>query len=117
MKIEPEWVADLVRMCSASDWSGLDASLGHPSVSPMFARLIPDLASTEDVSGYSSAEMQACKEGLEWLSDAHPDAYAALAWQFQRWRRKFAPQQQDHGVLVQRAATLLAQYIDKKLAD
>lgn len=117
MKIEPEWVADLVRMCSASDWSGLNASLGYPSVSPMFARLIPDLASTENVSSDLSAEMQACKEGLEWLSKAHPDAYAALAWQFQRWRRKFTPQQQDHDLLVQQAATLLARYIDKKLGD
>jgi len=117
VKIEPEWVADLVRKCLASDWSGLDASLGYPSVSPMFARLIPDLASTKDVSNCLSAETQACKEGLEWLSETHPDAHAALAWQFQRWSRKFTPKQKDHDLLVQQAAALLAQYIDKKLAD
>ncbi len=117
MKIEPAWIADLVRLCSASDWSGLDASLGHASVSPMFARLIPDLASSEDVAGYSGAEIQACREGLEWLSRAHPEEYAALAWQMQRWRRKFTPQSQDHDSLVQRSATLLAQFVDKKLGD
>lgn len=117
MKIEPSWIADLVRMCAADDWSDLDNTLGHPRVSPMFKRLLPDLAEAEDVTGYSSAEMRACREGLEWLSRTHPELYVALAWQFQRWRRKHLDRTDNHDALVQQAASLLAGYVDKVLGD
>lgn len=111
--MEQNWVGDLVRQCAADDWSGVDRDLDYPRVSPMFARLLPEMAETEDTSGYSSLELRACREGIDWLSKAHPSEYAALTWEFQRWKRRHMSKSDDHDALLQRAGELLASYIDR----
>jgi len=117
MNIEPLWVADLIRMCAADDWSDVDHALGHPRVSPMFKQFLPEPAESEEATGYSTCEMRACREGLEWLSHTHPQLYRALALQFYSWRRRHLERTADHEALVQRAAALLAEYVDKSLGD
>lgn len=112
IRLEPEWVGELVGMCSKDDWSDTTASLDYPTISPMFKKLIPDMAETDDVTGYSSAELGACKAGIEWLSQHHPHEYAALAWEFQPWKRKLIDKRDDHQALVLSAGRLLGKFID-----
>lgn len=113
IRLQPEWVGELVSMCSKDDWADTTSALDYPTVSPMFKKLIPDVAETDDVTGYSSAELRACKAGIEWLSQGHPEEYAALAWEFQPWKRKVIDKHEDHDALVQYAGRLLEKFIDK----
>lgn len=116
MKLEPPWIGELLSICAANDWAGVEQRLGHASVSPMFRRLMPDLAEADDATGYSSAEVRACAAGLEWLEQAHPLEFQALTWEFRRWLRQHMTRQDRHEELVQAAARLLADYVDRACA-
>lgn len=111
-RLQPEWIGELLGICAADDWSDVQARLGHPSVSPMFRRLLPE-REVEDVVGYSSAEVRACKAGIEWLAHAHPREHAALEWELHRWKRAHLQRQDDHESLLQAAAKLLAGFVDR----
>lgn len=113
IRLEPEWIGELVSMASRSDWSDTTSSLDYPTVSPMFRKFIPDIAEADDVTGYSSVELAACKAGIEWLGVNHPDEYNALAWEFQPWKRKLIERHEDHHALVMYAGRLLANFVDK----
>lgn len=112
IRLEPEWIGELVSMAAKDDWSDTTSSLDYPTVSPMFRKLIPEMAESDDVTGYSSAEMRACKAGIEWLSKNYPNEYAALAWEFQPWKRKIIDKSDDHHALVMYAGRLLAKFVD-----
>ena len=112
IRLEPEWIGELVSMAAKDDWSDATSSLDYPNVSPMFRKLMPEMAESDDVTGYSSAEMRACKAGIEWLSQNHPEEYAALAWEFQPWKRKIIDKHDDHHALVMYAGRLLAKFVD-----
>ena len=116
IRLQPDWIGELVSVCSADDWADLQNPLDFPNVSPMFRRLLPNLAETEDAGGYSSIEVRACKAGIEWLSREHPEHYAALAWEFQSWKRKHLDKPQDHERLVLEAGKLLAKFVDSACA-
>lgn len=116
MKLEPAWIGELVGICAADDWAEVEQRLGHAAVSPMFRRLLPDLAESDESTGYSSAEVLACKAGIEWLMHAHPAEFQALSWEFHRWRRKTMARHEKHEELVQSAARLLADYVDRVCA-
>lgn len=111
IRLQPEWIGELLGICAADDWSDVQARLGHPSVSPMFRRMLPD-HEVEDVTGYSSAEVRACKVGIEWLAQEHPREHAALEWELRRWKRAHLQRQDDHEALVQAAAKLLSEFVD-----
>lgn len=113
IRLQPEWIGELVGICARDDWSDLNDRLGYPSVSPMFQRFMPELAESDDVTGYSSAEVRACRAGIEWLCNHHPDEYAALQWEFQPSKRRLLVLQKNHTHLVLRAGTLLEQFVDK----
>lgn len=113
MKLQPEWVGELVSICSSDDWADAQQPLSWSSVSPMFRRLMPEMAETDDATGYSSAEVRACKAGLDWLARDHPVEFSALAWEFQAWRRSHIERHQDHDALAQTAARLLADFVDR----
>lgn len=112
IRLEPEWIGELVSMAAKDDWSDATSSLDYPTVSPMFRKLMPEMAESDDVTGYSSAEMRACKAAIEWLSQNHPEEYAALAWEFQPWKRKIIDKHDDHHALVMYAGRLLAKFVD-----
>lgn len=116
MKLEPPWIGELIGICAADDWSDVEQRLGHSAVSPMFRRLLPELAEADDATGYSSAEVQACKAGIEWLMQAHPLEFQALSWEFHRWRRREIAKHERHDELLQSAARLLADYVDRACA-
>ena len=113
IRLEPDWVGELVSMCSKDDWNDTTSPLDYPTVSPMFKKLIPEMAETDDVTGFSSAEVRACKMAIEWLSANHPEEYAALAWEFQPWKRKMLTQHSDHHAIVMYAGRLIEKFIDK----
>lgn len=116
MKLEPPWIGELIGICAANDWAGVEQQLGHASVSPMFRRLMPEMAEADDAMGYSSAEVRACAMGIEWLEKAYPLEFAALSWEFHRWRRREMQRHERHAELVQSAARLLADYVDRVCA-
>lgn len=111
IRLQPDWIGELLSVCSADDWADLQHPLAWPTVSPMFARFIP-LFETEDAGGYSSAEVRACKAGIEWLSREHPEHYAALAWEFQPWKRSQVAKLDAHERLALEAGKLLASFVD-----
>ena len=113
MKLHPEWIGELVSICVSDDWRGASSSLHWDDVSPMFKRLLPELAQTEDADGYSSLEVRACRAGIEWLAQKHSAEFNALCWQFWPWRRQHLVRDDKHDELVQRAAGLLANYVDR----
>ena len=112
IRLQPDWIGELVSICSSDDWSDASQPLDYPSVSPMFRKLIPDLAEADDVTGYSSAEVRACKAGIEWLSKTHPNEYRALAREFQPWKRKHLEATEHDRELAMHAGKLLAKFVD-----
>lgn len=113
IRLEPDWVGELVSMAAKDDWSATTSALDYPTVSPMFRKLLPEVTETDDATGYSSAELAACKAGIEWLSKNYPAEYAALAWEFQPWKRKHLERSSDHHALVMYAGRLLAKFVDR----
>lgn len=113
IRLQPEWVGELVALCARDDWSDLNDRLGYPSVSPMFRSILPEVAESDDVSGYSSAEVRACRVGIEWLCNHFPRQYASLQWEFQPGKRHMLTRDDQHEELVLHAARLLEKFIDK----
>lgn len=112
MRLKPDWIGELINICSADDWAEAQRPLDYPSVSPMFKRMLPELAEAEDAEGYSALEVRACRAGIEWLSARHPQEFAALCWQFWPWKRRHLERADNHDELVLRAGHLLANYVD-----
>jgi hypothetical protein len=115
IRLKPDWIGELVSICAADDWADAQHRLDYPDVSPMFRRLLPEMAEADDVGGYSSAEVRACRAALERLSQQHPDEYAALTWEFQTWKRRHLERSDDHEALTLRAGELLAKFVDEML--
>ena len=112
IRLKPDWIGELVSLAAKEDLSDATAQLDYPSISPMFRRLMPEIAESSDVTGYSSAELAACKAGIEWIGKNYPEEYAALAWEFQPWKRKLIDKHEDHHALVMYAGRLLAKFVD-----
>lgn len=112
IRLQPEWIGELVSICAADDWADAKSPLDYPIVSPMFRRLLPDVAEGDDVTGYASAEVRACKTAIELLSKDHPLEFNALLWEFQPWRRRHLTVHKDHAALVLAAGKKLADYVD-----
>ena len=112
IRLEPDWIGELASMAAKADWSDATSALDYPNVSPMFRKLMPEMAESDDVTGYSTLELAACKAGIEWLGKNYPDEYAALAWEFQPWKRTIIDKHDDHHALVLYAGRLLAKFVD-----
>lgn len=112
VRLQPEWIGELVSMCAQEDWQDVREQLGYPTVSPMFARFMPQTAEADDVTGYSSAEVTACRAGIVWLNNNYPLEYAALQWEFQPGKRHMLLRDDDHDALVLHAGRLLAKFVD-----
>ena len=116
IRLQPEWIGELVSVCAADERAAMHDRLDYPAVSPMFAKLLPNLAEADEAGGYSSLEVRACKAGLEWLLREHPALYAALAWEFQAWRRSQMDKPDDHEKLAMEAGRMLAKFVDSACA-
>lgn len=114
MSLEPDWIADLLRLCAADDWHDVERRLGHASVSPMFARFLPE---TESDGSYTRSEVAACRAALERLSREHPQEYAAIIWEMNDWRRRQGRPPPGQADLARRAGQLLVAWIDAELDD
>lgn len=115
IRLQPDWVGELVSMWAAIDWAEAQHDLGFPTVSPMFARAIGTNAEAEDPTGYSSAEMRAMAAAVDWLKMVHPEHYRALSREFRAWTRRTLERKDGDDQLVIEAGNLLAEYIDKVL--
>lgn len=110
IRLHPEWIGELVSMCARDNWADTTSPLDYPTISPMWRKLLPESAESEDVGGYSSAELRACKAGIEHLSKMHPLEYTALRIEFQR--RRHDVMHENHRQLVLRAGQILAKFVD-----
>ena len=115
IRLQPEWVGDLVSQWAAKDWSDAQGDLGYPTVSPMFARAVGVSAEAEDPTGYSSAELRAMAAAVDYLQLRHPEHWRALNREFRVWTRRDLEAKSGDAVLVLEAGTLLAKYIDETL--
>lgn len=115
IRLQPEWVGELVSMWAARDWHEARDDLGYPTVSPMFARAVGKATEWEDPTGYGSAELQAMTAAVEWLKLNHQEHWRALSREFRTWTRRTLPEREGDAQLVLEAGQLLADYIDKTL--
>lgn len=115
IRIKPEWCGELLSMWAAKDWSDAQMDMGYPSVSPMFAKTTAFASESEDVEGYSSAELRAMTAAVEWLHLNHPDHYRALSREFRQWTRSKTEGKEGDDQRVLEAGKMIAEYIDKVL--
>lgn len=115
IKLEPEWIGDLLGLWSRQDWHDSERHLGFPTVSPMFAKAVGVVAETEEVAGYSSAELKAMTAAIDWLQVHYAEHYRALSRELRPWARKNLVATDDDPLLVLQAAKMVADYIDKIL--
>ena len=115
IRIEPDWVGELLGQWAASDWRDAQQDLGFPSVSPMFAKAVGSSFETEDVTGYSHAELRAMVAGVDWLQLNHPEHYRALSREFRTWTRRTLEQRDGDDQLVMEAGRFLEKFIDETL--
>ena len=115
IRLQPEWIGELVSQWAAKDWVDASHDLGFPTVSPMFAKGIGSSFEFEDVTGYSSAELRAMAAAIEWLHLRHPDHWRALSREFRTWTRRTLEAKPGDDALVLEAGQMIADYIDKVL--
>lgn len=114
MKLEPAWAAELLAEWSRSDWRDAEHQLGLPSVSPTFRGLL-EISSEVDVTGYSSAEVQAVAAAVEHLHQQHAEHYRALCLHFRPWSKKQLAVSDDDARLLAEAVGMVAEFVDKIL--
>jgi len=115
IRLQPEWIGELVSMWAAKDWAEAQMELGFPAVSPMFSKAVGNVAESEDVEGYSSAELRAVVAAVDWLQLVHAEHYRALSREFRQWTRRQTPGKEGDEQLVLEAGKMLADYIDNIL--
>lgn len=75
VRLEPVWVEDLLGLVQSDDWRESRERLGYPTV----CRTFRDYVGGDDGDGaYSSLEVQAMRDGVEWLSSHRPQHWQAL---------------------------------------
>lgn len=115
IRLQPDWVGELVSQWAASDWNAAQQDLGFPTVSPMFAKAVGTVTEFEDVTGYSSSEMRAVAAAIDWLQVVHPEHWRALSREFRTWTRRTLERKDGDDQLVLEAGQMIAEYIDKVL--
>lgn len=114
MKLEPAWAAELLANWSRSDWRDTELQLGLPSVSPTFRGLL-EISTEIDVTGYSSAEIQAVAAAVEYLHTQHPQHYRVLCLYFRPWVKHQQPAGEGDDQLLSEAVQMVARFVDKIL--
>lgn len=114
IRLQPDWIGDLMRLWVAQDWADVQDKLGYPEVSPMFALGLGS-STEDDVTGYSAAEGRAMSAAVEWLRLVHWEHWRALSRQFRPHLRAELPPKDGDRELVLEAGKMLADYIDKVL--
>jgi hypothetical protein len=115
IRIEPDWVGDLLGQWAAKDWNDAQQDLGFPTVSPMFAKAVGTSTEWEDPTGYSHAELRAMVAAVEWLQLHHPEHWRALSREFRTWTRRTLDEKPGDRERVLEAGRLIEKYIDDVL--
>ena len=115
IRIEPDWVGELLGQWAGKDLSDAQQDLGFPTVSPMFAKAVGTSFELEDVTGYSHAELRAMIAAVDWLQLHHPEHWRALSREFRIWTRSTLEAKPSDPDLVLEAGRMLEKYIDNVL--
>lgn len=116
IRLEPDWIGELLGQWAAGDWADARQDLGYPTVSPMFKKIVGNVTEFEDVTGYSSAELRAVSKAVDWLHEEHPEHWRALCREFRSWTRKTLEKKDGDDLLVIEAGKLLAFRVDDLLS-
>jgi hypothetical protein len=114
IRIEPDWVGELVGQWAGQDGVGARHELGFPNVSPMFSKVVSAYVE-DDVAGYSHVELRAMVAAVDWLHLVHYEHWRALSREFRHWSRKTLVEKPGDRELVLQAGRLLEKYIDEVL--
>jgi hypothetical protein len=106
----PGWVIDLLGLCLHQDMQTVRDSLDCRSVSDIFDRFTAEAAEPEDVVGYSTIEVQAMAEAVDWLSSKHLAHWQAINRQLRPWARMYG--MVDDRRLAEEGAQMLAAFVD-----
>lgn len=115
LDLEPRWVEDVLGLWAVQSIAKATEPLGHSNVSPMFKRCAVAWQS-EDVEGYSSAEMAAMGAAVDRLLEEHPDEWAAIQRAFKPWTRAGIDGNDNRALLLQ-AGQRLAAWVDQAMGD
>jgi hypothetical protein len=115
IRLQPEWVGELLGQWAAADWRDAQQDLGFPTVSPMFSKAVGFATESEDVTGYSHAELRAMVAAVDWLQLTYPDHYRALSREFRGWTRRTLEAKDGDRERVLEAGRMLEKYIDNVL--
>ena len=108
------WVKDLLGLWAGKDWRDAHMPLGLPAVSPMFRHAIGSQPE-EELSGYSTVEVKAMAEAVDWLSEQYPDHWRALSREIRPWTRRDLQKTDNDEQLVAEAMKFLEKYVDDVL--
>lgn len=114
MSVGPPWAVELLSDWARSEWRDAQHELGLPRVSPTFRGLL-EVSSEVDVTGYSSAEVQAVAAAVEHLHAQHPEHYRALSRFFRPWSKSKLAATDDEERLLREAIQMAADFVDKTL--
>lgn len=114
MKLDPPWAAELLADWARAEWRDSQFELGLPSVSPTFRGLL-EVSSEVEVTGYSSAEVQAIAAAVEHLHQQHAEHYRALSRHFRPWSKSKLAAGEHDDRLVREAVLMVAEFVDKLL--
>lgn len=115
IRLEPEWVGELLGHWAGKDWADAQQDLGYPKVSPMFSKAVGAVTEAEDVTGYSTAEGRAVLAAVDWLQVHHPEHWRALSREYKAWTRSTLAASAGDTELVLQAGKLIADFVDRLL--
>lgn len=110
----PAWAIELLGDWARADWRDAQHELGLPSVCPTFRGLL-EVSCEVDVTGYSSAEVQAVAAAVEYLHAHHAEHYRVLSRAFRPWTKSKLPAGEDDDRLLREAVQMVADFVDKTL--
>lgn len=114
MRPEPAWAVELLDSWSRADWRDTETQLGMPSVSGPFRGML-EISTDIDVTGYSSAEVQAVAAAVEYLHQHHVDHYRAISRHFRPWSKRQLSADDNDARLLAEAVLMVAEFVDKNL--
>lgn len=98
------WVFDLVRMAGQEDRQVIGQELGWPSTANGFRKVLAESSETE-TDTYSSTEVAAMKDAIEWMRVELPESYAVVSAYMRRG--------EDAGLQLAQAMVILGQKVDE----
>lgn len=107
------WIRDLLGLWASRDDAVATQGMGYPTASPY--AIADEDENTDDLTGYSTMELEAMNAAVMWLGKAHPDHWRALSREYRPWTRRTLAAKVGDTHLVKIALELLGKHINEAL--